>query len=59
MVILMKVICRICGWEGTESELTGRYSTNPKDPTDVVKEITCPRCGNQPGLDYLEGQPVA
>lgn len=50
----MKVICRICGWEGEESELIGKYFPDPRDPTDVVQEIVCPQCGNQHGLDYLE-----
>lgn len=52
----MKVVCRICGWEGTESDLVGKYFPNPTLPGDVVKEIICPECGNQPGLDYLEEQ---
>lgn len=55
----MKVICHICGWEGDQSELVGKYFPNPSDPTDVIKEIVCPHCGSQPGLDYLEEQPVA
>jgi len=55
----MKVICRICGWQGTESDLVGKYVPNPTEPDDMFKEIVCPVCGNQLGLDYLEEQPVA
>jgi len=55
----MKVVCRICGWEGIESDLVSKYFPNPTLPSDVVKEIICPECGNQPGLDYLEEQSVA
>ena len=53
------IICRICGWEGTESDLVGKYFPDPRGTADVVKEVVCPQCGNQAGLDFLEEQPVA
>jgi len=55
----MKVVCHICDWQGTELDLVGKYVPNPTVPGGVVKEVVCPECGNQPGLDYLEEQPIA
>jgi len=55
----MKVICHICDWQGTELDLVGKYVPNPTVPGGVVKEVVCPECGNQLGLDYLEEQPIA
>ena len=52
------VCCHICGWEGYVQDLVVEYIPNPKEPGDVIPEIVCPNCGNDAGLDYLEGLPV-